>query len=71
MEISAYVLKHIRECAEQTLRAHSGFETVEIDSAVITVPPYFKAKQIRETEEAARNAGFTNDVHLINEHIAG
>ena len=70
LEISALVLKYLRECAEQTLRGRSDGGEVQISSAVITVPAYFQQAQKSETLEAAKIAGFT-EVDLITEPTAG
>jgi len=61
-EISAYVLAHMRQIAEQA----TG-ETV--DQAVITVPAYFNDQQRQATRDAATIAGL-NCLRIINEPTA-
>lgn len=61
-EISSYILKYLRECAE-------GYLGEEIDRAVITVPAYFTDEQRRATVEAGEIAGFKVE-RIINEPTA-
>ncbi len=61
-EISAHVLQHMKQVAEQA----TG-ETV--DAAVITVPAYFNDQQRQATRDAATIAGL-NCLRIINEPTA-
>lgn len=61
-EISAYILKYLKQCAEQYLG-----ESVE--EAVITVPAYFTNEQRVATREAGELAGFKVE-RIINEPTA-
>lgn len=62
MNLSAMVLKHIKDCAE-------AFLGEPIDEAIITVPAYFNDKQRSDTKKAAQIAGLKAD-RLINEPSA-
>jgi molecular chaperone HscA len=62
VEISAEILKALRERAEQTLGG-------ELTGAVITVPAYFDDAQRQATKDAARVAGL-NVLRLLNEPTA-
>ncbi len=62
MNLSAMVLKHIKNCAE-------AFLGEPIDEAIITVPAYFNDKQRSDTKKAAQIAGLKAD-RLINEPSA-
>jgi len=62
IDVSAMVLKHAKEMAEQTLGER-------VDEAVITVPAYFNHSQRQATFEAARRAGLHCD-RLLNEPTA-
>ena len=70
MDVSAHVLTYIRECAEQTLRGRCDDGKVQIKSAVIAVPEYFRQDERSETIGAAKIAGFT-EIDLIDEPTAG
>ena len=61
-EISAYILKYLKECAQEYLHE-------VIDRAVITVPAYFTDEQRRATVEAGEIAGFKVE-RIINEPTA-
>lgn len=61
-EISAIILKRLKEDAEQMLGA-------AIDNAVITVPAYFNDAQRKATHDAGRIAGL-NVMRIINEPTA-
>lgn len=62
MNLSAMVLKHIKDCAE-------AFLGEPVDEAIITVPAYFNDKQRSDTKKAAQIAGLKAD-RLINEPSA-
>lgn len=62
MNLSAMVLKHIKDCAE-------AFLGEPIDEVIITVPAYFNDKQRSDTKKAAQIAGLKAD-RLINEPSA-
>lgn len=62
VEVSAEILKALRERAEQTLGG-------ELSGAVITVPAYFDDAQRQATKDAARLAGL-NVLRLLNEPTA-
>lgn len=70
IDISAKVLKNLRETAERRLNTNSSIEPVPITKAVITVPAYFSQVQKRDTLNAAKNAGLTES-ELITEPAAG
>ena len=61
-EISALVLKKLKELAEQYLQK-------EVKNAVITVPAYFNDAQRQATKDAGRIAGL-NVLRIINEPTA-
>src|SRR5699024_6979234 len=61
-ELSALLLKYLKDLAEETLGE-------EITEAVITVPAYFENKQREETIQASRLAGL-NVKTIINEPTA-
>ena len=62
VEVSAEILKVLRERAEQSLGG-------EIDGAVITVPAYFDDAQRQATKDAGKIAGL-NVLRLLNEPTA-
>lgn len=62
MEVSAEILKVLKQRAEQTLGG-------ELEGAVITVPAYFDDAQRQATKDAARLAGLSV-LRLINEPTA-
>ena len=62
IEISALILKHLREIAEKQ-------ENKPIEGAVITVPAYFNDVQRQATKKAAEIAGL-NVFRLLNEPTA-
>jgi molecular chaperone HscA len=62
VEVSAEILKVLRERAEQSLGG-------ELVGAVITVPAYFDDAQRQATKDAARLAGL-NVLRLLNEPTA-
>lgn len=59
IEISAYILRYIKKCAEEFIG-----ETIE--DVVITVPAYFKEVERKATKRAASRAGL-NLMEIINE----
>ena len=61
-EISAFILAHLKETAEEYLGA-------EVNEAVITVPAYFDDAQRQATKDAGRIAGL-NVLRIINEPTA-
>ncbi|HKQ62549.1 MAG TPA: molecular chaperone DnaK [Candidatus Polarisedimenticolaceae bacterium] len=61
-EVSAFILAHLREVAEEYLGA-------EVSEAVITVPAYFDDAQRQATKDAGRIAGL-NVLRIINEPTA-
>jgi len=61
-EISAIILKRLKEDAEATLNE-------EVRDAVITVPAYFDDAQRKATQDAGRIAGL-NVLHILNEPTA-
>lgn len=61
-QISALILKEIKETAEQALER-------EVDKAVITVPAYFNDGQRQATKDAGRLAGL-DVIRIINEPTA-
>lgn len=65
VEVSAEVLKPLRQLAEATLAQGSA----EISGAVITVPAYFDEAQRQATKHAATLAGI-NVLRLLNEPTA-
>lgn len=62
IDLSAEVLKYLAKYAEDETDS-------KVDSVVITVPAYFETDQKKDTEEAARRAGFSQ-VNLIEEPTA-
>lgn len=62
VEVSSFILKYLKECAEEYLNE-------EVKRAVITVPAYFTNEQRRATVEAGRLAGF-NVERIVNEPTA-
>ncbi|TPW17333.1 MAG: molecular chaperone HscA, partial [Halothiobacillaceae bacterium] len=62
VEVSAEILKHLRERAELTLGG-------ELTGVVVTVPAYFDDAQRQATRDAARLAGL-NVLRLLNEPTA-
>ena len=66
VEVSAEILKVLREQAEETLFGKSGGE---LAGAVITVPAYFDDAQRQATKDAGRLAGL-NVLRLLNEPTA-
>lgn len=61
-EVSAYILKYLKQGAEEVLGE-------KIDRAVITVPAYFTDEQRRATVEAGKLAGFKVE-RILNEPTA-
>ncbi len=66
VEISAEILKVLRERAEESLAGKSGGE---LSGAVVTVPAYFDDAQRQATKDAAKLAGL-NVLRLLNEPTA-
>jgi molecular chaperone HscA len=66
VEISAEILKVLRDRAEESLLGKSGGE---LAGAVITVPAYFDDAQRQATKDAGRLAGL-NVLRLLNEPTA-
>lgn len=67
VEISAEILKSLKERAEKSLGVHEG--RGDLVGAVITVPAYFDDAQRQATKDAARLAGL-NVLRLLNEPTA-
>ena len=61
-EISAEIIKYLKECAEKELNE-------KVESAVITVPAYFNERQRKATVEAGKLAGLKVE-RIINEPTA-
>lgn len=61
-EVSSYILKYLKNCAER----HLGYEVTE---AVITVPAYFNNNQRQSTKTAGELAGL-KVLRIINEPTA-
>ena len=61
-ELSGYVLRHLKEMAEEYLGT-------EVDEAVITVPAYFDDAQRQATKDAGRIAGLSV-LRILNEPTA-
>jgi molecular chaperone DnaK len=61
-ELSGYVLRHLKEMAEEYLGT-------EVDEAVLTVPAYFNDAQRQATKDAGRIAGL-NVLRILNEPTA-
>jgi molecular chaperone DnaK len=61
-EISAYVLRHLKEMADEYL-------STEVTDAVITAPAYFDDAQRQATKDAGRIAGL-NVLRILNEPTA-
>lgn len=59
IEISAYILRYIKKCAED-------YVGVEVNDVVITVPAYFRETERKATKRAAEKAGL-NLIEIINE----
>ena len=66
VEVSAEILKALRQRAEATLL---GGSTTELAGAVVTVPAYFDDAQRQATKDAARLAGL-DVLRLLNEPTA-
>ena len=66
VEVSADILKALRDRAEQSMFGNDGGELV---GAVITVPAYFDDAQRQATKDAAKLAGI-NVLRLLNEPTA-
>jgi molecular chaperone DnaK len=67
-EISAFVLRELRQRAEDHLREQGEFD-FEVDRAVITVPAYFNDAQRTATRDAGRLAGL-EVLRIVNEPTA-
>jgi Fe-S protein assembly chaperone HscA len=67
-EISAFVLRELKQRAEEHFREHGEFD-FEVDRAVITVPAYFNDAQRTATRDAGRLAGL-EVLRIINEPTA-
>jgi Fe-S protein assembly chaperone HscA len=67
-EISAMVLRELRQRAEEHFREDGEFD-FEVDRAVITVPAYFNDAQRTATKDAGRIAGL-EVLRIINEPTA-
>src|SRR5688572_24314724 len=67
-EISAMVLRELRQRAEEHFREEGEFD-FEVDRAVITVPAYFNDAQRTATKDAGRIAGL-EVLRIINEPTA-
>ena len=64
-EVSAHILRHLRDVLAHTLRGQGHV----IDSAIITMPAYFNHNQIEATRQAGELAGF-EVVELLHEPTA-
>ncbi|CAD6198353.1 unnamed protein product [Caenorhabditis auriculariae] len=62
-EISSMVLRRMRQNAERKL------ETDKLD-VVVTVPAYFNCQQRKSTAQAAKLAGFSGRIEILNEPTA-
>jgi molecular chaperone DnaK len=67
-EISAFVLRELKQRAEDHFRDHGEFD-FEVDRAVITVPAYFNDAQRTATRDAGRIAGL-DVLRIISEPTA-
>jgi len=67
-EISAFVLRELKQRAEDFFRAQGEFD-FEVDRAVITVPAYFNDAQRTATRDAGRLAGL-EVLRIVNEPTA-
>ncbi len=67
-EISAFVLRELKQRAEDYFREHGEFD-FEVDRAVITVPAYFNDAQRTATRDAGRLAGL-EVLRIVNEPTA-
>src|SRR4030095_10744569 len=67
-EISAFVLRELRQRAEEHFRDQGEFD-FEVDRAVITVPAYFNDAQRTATRDAVRRAG-REALRIVNEPTA-
>jgi Fe-S protein assembly chaperone HscA len=67
-EISAFVLRELKQRAEDYFRAQGEFD-FEVDRAVITVPAYFNDAQRTATRDAGRLAGL-EVLRIVNEPTA-
>jgi len=67
-EISAFVLRELKQRAEDHFRAQGEFD-FEVDRAVITVPAYFNDAQRTATRDAGRLAGL-EVLRIVNEPTA-
>ncbi len=67
-EISAFVLRELRQRAEDHFREQGEFD-FEVDRAVITVPAYFNDAQRTATRDAGRLAGL-EVLRIVNEPTA-
>jgi len=67
-EISAFVLRELRQRAEEHFREQGEFD-FEVDRAVITVPAYFNDAQRTATRDAGRLAGL-EVLRIVNEPTA-
>jgi molecular chaperone DnaK len=67
-EISAFVLRELKQRAEEHFREQGEFD-FEVDRAVITVPAYFNDAQRTATRDAGRLAGL-EVLRIINEPTA-
>jgi molecular chaperone DnaK len=67
-EISAFVLRELKQRAEEHFREHGEFD-FEVDRAVITVPAYFNDAQRTATRDAGRLAGL-EVLRIISEPTA-
>jgi Fe-S protein assembly chaperone HscA len=68
-QISAEILRALKDGAERALRASGKNESEKVDRVVITVPAYFNDGQRQATKDAGRLAGL-EVVRLVNEPTA-
>ena len=69
IEVSAEILKSLKQRALETLVGGSMLDGAELDGAVITVPAYFDDAQRQATKDAAKLAGIKL-LRLLNEPTA-
>lgn len=68
-EVSADILRHLKNIAEKNLKQTQGNDELEIKKAVITVPAYFDETAKSATKLAAQLAGL-EVLRLVNEPTA-
>jgi Fe-S protein assembly chaperone HscA len=68
-EISAFILRQLKQNAEAALGGSPGMNALPVTKAVITVPAYFNDAQRQATRDAGRIAGL-EVLRLVNEPTA-